>query len=282
MTLTLLNAAGATSLLLRYSNGGSTGTVSVYVNGTKLPSVALPTTGDWGTTDTVSIPLSTPLGTGNNTVRIAREAEEAWVNYYDVTPSFLIDANSGTLTGNARAHQIGGDRQPAVNIPDNADSTSGTGSVTLTLPNPAGTRSILLRYSNGNTAQPDTATISINGQTPFTAHLPTTGDWTKTAIVTIPLDTPLTNSSNTITISRVTNNPTTGRPDGWINYYDVPAQSAPNRIALSDNNLLYESSGTYNVWKNGQTESFGLAERHVRRQDPLRPAQRHRSGTRVR
>ncbi|MFM2450511.1 MAG: hypothetical protein RIS44_2961 [Pseudomonadota bacterium] len=70
------SVAGNATLVIRFSNGyGDNRSLSLYVNGVKRQQVVFPTTGGWNNFAN-SAAITIPLNTGNNTIRLQRDASD--------------------------------------------------------------------------------------------------------------------------------------------------------------------------------------------------------------
>jgi hypothetical protein len=146
------------------------------------------------------------LTQATNAVTFTRGSGDIWFNLYDITLSAspaVLSATSGSLSGGA-AIGTGGDGLPVVYFPQVG------GADAMSLPNSAGTKSLVIHYSNANAA--GTVTVSINGGAGSAVNLPSTGSWAVSSTVTIPVS--LTQATNTVTFTR-------GSGDIWFNLYDV-------------------------------------------------------------
>jgi hypothetical protein len=206
------DAAGTYSLTLRFANGNypsaETKTLSEYVNGTRIGQASFPSTADWNTWSTVTMPVT--LTAGSNTLSLEwNSGDTGWVNVDQIAISpATVQAESGSLAGSATVNT-------------NHSGYLGTGFVsllgstggdTLTMNAiAAGSHSLVLRYANGNYPSGETKTLTayVNGIRIGQVSFPGTTDWDTWSTVVVPAA--LTAGANTVTFE------VDSGDTGWLN-----------------------------------------------------------------
>ena len=195
------NASGVAPVTLRYANGtGSTMTLSVYVNGTKIQQDQLPVTADWNTWGTVTDSLT--LRSGSDTISYKFDTTDTGNVNLDtitvgaVTPATVYEAQSASLSGGA---VLGTDHTGYTGtgfVEGYTDANKGTADTTYTVTVSAtGSTPVTLRYANG-TGSTMTLSVYVNGTKIQQDQLPATADWNTWGTVTDNLS--LTSGSDTI------------------------------------------------------------------------------------
>jgi hypothetical protein len=177
-------AAGAKNVTLRYSNGtGSSRTLSIYVNGTKIRQTNLPVTANWDTWGDKTETLS--LNAGTNTIAYKYDTgDTANVNldYISIDENPPVPPTGSKYEAEHAALFIA---SPATDHKNYSGTsfvanyvTGNVGASTTFTVNAAaaGTRNVTLRYSNG-TGSSRTLSIYVNGTKIRQTNLPVTANW---------------------------------------------------------------------------------------------------------
>jgi hypothetical protein len=184
----------ASRLDLRYANGtGSTMTLSLYVNGTRLRQIQLPATANWDTwgTETESVSLSA----ASNTVAYRFDSTDSGnVNLDSLTTSVFsgLEAESAALSGGAVVATDHSGYTGSGFVAGYTDANKGAAATTFTV----GTAAQLdLRYANG-TGSTMTLSLYVNGTRLRQIQLPATANWDTWATSSEAVS--LTAASNTV------------------------------------------------------------------------------------
>ncbi|MBD2847104.1 carbohydrate-binding protein [Paenibacillus sp. IB182496] len=184
-------AAGSYTAALRYANGtGSTMTLSLYVNGTKLRGIALPSTGSWDSWGTAVETIA--LQSGSNTIRYQFDLSDSGnvnLDRLDVEPTAappagMLEAEAATLLGGALAEAEHGGYTGSGYVGGLIDSHKGSAAVQFAATSPeAGDGEAVLRYANG-TGSVKTLSLYVNGVKTKQLELPATGGWSSWGTLT--------------------------------------------------------------------------------------------------
>lgn len=93
-------AAGSQDVILHYTTGQA-GSLNMYVNGIKIRSVAIPTTGGWSNWQDYTINVT--LNAGNNTIKFLHEADNTGNFFYYI--DYLIAAGINTDFNSSRVNE---------------------------------------------------------------------------------------------------------------------------------------------------------------------------------
>lgn len=164
--------AGAQDVLFHYTTGGA-GSLNLYVNGTYVKKVTIPTTGGWSNWQDYAINVT--LNAGNNTIKFIHEASNTG-NFFYYLDYLSVDLNAIAVTGVSVSPST-------LSMPD---LTTSQLSATVT-PEDASNKTVT--WSSSNTA---VATVSSSGLvsalTPGEATITATtnsGNLTSTCVVTV-------------------------------------------------------------------------------------------------
>ncbi|MEV6012972.1 carbohydrate-binding protein [Streptomyces sp. NPDC051976] len=168
-----LNASGV--LDVDYA-AASTGTFSLYINGTKNRAVTFPATGDWNTFTELTIPVTIPPGA---TVTLQHDSGDTIINVdYIQEPQ---QAEYGSLLGGAK-YEIRGGASDGIDVGYTANVGDG-----VTFIAAHASSHLAIGYA---TASAGTFSLYVNGIKQPAVAFASTGDWgnftTKTVSVSIP------------------------------------------------------------------------------------------------
>jgi hypothetical protein len=197
--------AGSHTLALRYANGtGSAKTLTLYVNGTRIPPISFVPTANWDTWGTLG--ATATLKAGNNTIAYAFDSTDSGnvnldnlaVTPLAATPAGQYEAESAALTGGTRVESDHTGYTGTGFVGGYTDGNKGSAAAAFTVSaTVAGATPLTLRYANG-TGAAQTLSLYVNGARVQPISFAATANWDTWG--TVAATATLTTGANTVTV----------------------------------------------------------------------------------